>query len=87
MPKKEVKKDGYIFRKSTRKDKKYDAFNKQGNRIASFGHPSYEHYHDKIGLWSHKNHGDKERRRLFHARHGKKTEKGTPGWFSSKYLW
>lgn len=83
---KEVEKDGYVFRKSTRKDKKYDVF-KDGKRIASFGSRLHEHYNDRIGLWSHKNHNDKNRKRLYYARHGRQAEKETPKWFSHKYLW
>lgn len=82
----EVKKDGYVFRKSTRKNKKYDAF-KDGKYITSFGSRFHEHYNDRIGLWSHKDHNDKERKRLYYARHGRNAKKDTAKYFSHKYLW
>jgi len=76
----------YEFKKSTRKNKKYDVY-KKGDYIVSFGDSRYEQYFDKIGLYSNKDHNDKERRRLYYARHGKTAEKETPKWFSHKYLW
>ena len=79
-----VKLDGFDFQKSTRKHKKYMV--KVGNRTVHFGDTRYFHYHDKIGLYKHLNHGDKERRKRYYARHGKAV-KYSPKWFSHKYLW
>lgn len=81
-----MRKDGLVFKKSTRKGKKYDAF-LGGKKIASFGGLGYQHYKDKIGLYSGSDHLDKERRRLYYARHGKSAKKYTPKYFSHKYLW
>lgn len=76
----------YEFKKSTRKNKKYDVY-KNNVYLVSFGDNRYEQYFDKIGLYSNKDHNDKERRRLYYTRHGKIAEKETAKWFSHKYLW
>ena len=80
-----VKKDGFEFQKSTRKNKKYMV--KVNNRTVHFGGAGYEHYSDKIGLYKHLNHNDKDRRRRYYARHGTATNKHSPKWFSHKFLW
>ena len=51
---KEVKRDSYIFKKSSRKGKKYDVY-LNGKKLASFGgiKPNgvpYQQYKDKIGI-------------------------------------
>jgi hypothetical protein len=85
---KEVRKDGYIFRKSNRKNKKYDVFNNNNNKyIVSFGDNRYSQFKDRIGLYSQLDHNDKERRRLYYARHGKEAKKESAKYFSHKYLW
>ena len=76
----------YTFKKSKRQNKKYDAY-KHGKYIVSFGDNRYEHYFDKIGVYSNKNHNDKKRRDLYYKRHGKKAEFESAKWFSHKYLW
>ena len=83
-----VELDGFLFKKSKRKDKKYDVY-RSNKFIASFGgNPSkYSHYKDKIGLYSHLDTNDDERRRLYFARHGKKALKGSARYFSHTYLW
>lgn len=83
-----VKLDGFEFKKSTRKNKKYDVF-KDGKYITSFGDNRYQHYFDKVGLWSNLNHNDKERRRLYRLRHSKDKldDKTSAGYFSYYYLW
>lgn len=81
-----IKKDNFIFRyPSTRKHKKYDAFNKKGEYLASFGDTRYQQYFDKIGAYSDLNHLDKMRRYLYKTRHQK--DNGWAGYFSLKYLW
>lgn len=63
-----------------------------------FGDTRYEHYKDTtpLKLYSHLDHNDKERRRLYRARHQKITNlKGEPAYKSKKsaaywswnYLW
>ena len=80
------------FQKSTRKNKKYDAIleNKTTNKKVKipFGDNRYHQYFDKLGLYSSLNHGDKERRRLYIARHSKDINKAySASYFSLKYLW
>jgi hypothetical protein len=88
----EIKKDGYIFKPSTRKEKKYDVFDKQGNKIASFGAIRengipYEQYKDRIGIYSRYDHNDKERRERYRKRHNRPLIKNTPNFFARTYLW
>lgn len=71
--------------KSTRKNKKYMV--KVDNKTIHFGDSRYQQYFDKIGLYSHLDHKDAERKRLYYARHGSATKKYSPKWFSHKYLW
>lgn len=78
--------EGIDFRKSKLTNKKYDAF-RNGKKLASFGDKRYQHYKDVIGMYSHLNHLDKKRRKLYYARHGKATIKYSPKWFSHRYLW
>lgn len=83
------------FQKSKTKGKKYDAIvenKKTGKQYRiPFGATGYEQFKDStgLGLYSHKNHGDKERRRNYRARHKVFLRKGyfTPAYFSWKYLW
>lgn len=93
----EVKYEGktYRFRKSTKKGYKYDALLRDG-RIVHFGRLPYQHYMDKIGLWSKLDHGDKRRRSNYRSRHkGIITADGTPAvevkespaWFALHFLW
>ncbi len=74
--------------KSTRLNKKYDVF--QNDRyLLSFGDTRYEQYHDQFGIYSHLDHHDKERRRLYRDRH-KNTNINNPNYpafWSYHYLW
>lgn len=80
------------FEISQTKNKKYDAilenkFTKDIKRIP-FGDVRYYHYFDKIGHYSHLNHNDKERRKLYKIRHKNEDKnKFSSGYFSLKYLW
>jgi len=80
---------------------KYTAILPNGKKV-SFGHKDYQHYKDSVpknkggGLWTHKNHMDKARRKSYRARHGglyckngRKciTVKYSPAWFSYYFLW
>ena len=76
----------YTFKKSKRKNKKYDVY-KDGKYLVSFGSNTHAQYFDKIGIYSSKNHLDKERRRLYYARHGKTAKFESAKWFSHNYLW
>ena len=83
------------FEKSTRKNKMYSAIleNKKTKRKirVHFGHNTMENYQDKTGLnlYPHLIHGDKERRRLYRARHKVYLKDGyySSGFFSYNYLW
>lgn len=85
-------KDGYIFKVSTRKDKKYDVFQKDGKKIISFGGirkngKPYEQFRDIIGYYKGFDHNDKKRREKYYNRHGARARKESAKWFSHKYLW
>jgi len=82
-------KDGYKFTApSTVQGKKYDVFDKDGKKLASFGALGYEQYHDKIGHYRNLDHGDKTRRDRYNFRH-KKDINNYPhaGYFAAHYLW
>lgn len=86
-----VKLDGFEFKKSTRKNKKYDVF-KDGKYITSFGALGMEHYKDKIGLYSHLDHNDKVRLQNFRNRFKSLYEKNKNNlasgiYWSWRYLW
>ena len=62
----------YTIKKSDRPDKKLMAvYTKNGKPTKIyFGDPNFQHYFDKTGLLPKElNHNDKERRRLYRARH------------------
>lgn len=82
-----MKREVYEIRKSTRKHKKYMAIFATGPAI-HFGDNRYEQYKDSthLGLYSHLNHLDKDRRRRYYSRHGT-AKKHSAKWFSHKYLW
>lgn len=80
---------------------KYTAVLPSGKRV-NFGHRDYEQYRDRVpkrlggGLWTHKNHGDAQRRANYRKRHsgvrqasGRRavTQPYTPAWFSYHFLW
>ena len=77
----------YIFKESTRKNKKYDVFNTQGKYLLSFGDKRYQQYEDKIGLYSHLDHKDNKRRYNYYKRFGIDSKEGTAKYFSHMYLW
>jgi len=87
----------YEFKKSTRKGKKYMVKSKSGKWI-HFGSSEMQHFKDStgLGLYTHLNHNDKERRKRYLARaKGIKNKKGELTWnnpesanyFSVKFLW
>lgn len=75
----------YTFKKSKRKNKKYDVY-KNGKYLTSFGDNRYQQYFDKIGIYSSLNHLDERRKDLYYKRHGKAKFESAK-WFSHKYLW
>jgi hypothetical protein len=79
------------FRSKT-SNKKYSVYVKSesgGVKLIHFGDKNYEHYKDKIGLYSHLDHNDKERRKNYRERHSNDNinDKNTPGWWSWYKLW
>ena len=79
------------LRKSNRKNKKYmaDAV-KIGNKLyrnIHFGDTRFQQYHDNtnLKLYSHLDHNDDNRRRLYHLRHFK--DSGPAGILSKVLLW
>lgn len=88
MELKEKKMDGFLFKKSNRKNKKYDVYDpKTGKYLLSFGDNRYEQFKDKIGFWKHKDHNDEKRRTSYRKRHGTSPKRGSAGWFALNYLW
>ena len=82
------------FRKSTKQFKKYDAILQNiktlKEKIIPFGDNRYEQFYDGIlGLYSHKNHYDNQRRLLYRQRHKKDLKNGyySAGHFSYYGLW
>ena len=78
--------------KATAKNKKYSAYlkNKKTGKIKkiNFGDIRYEHYYDKLGLYSHLNHLDKKRRRNYIKRHSVNSFKPySANYFSKFFLW
>lgn len=81
------------FRKSTHKNKKYDAMLSDGC-IIPFGQTGYEHYKDStpLRLYSNLNHDDETRRLLYRKRFAKIYKKNENNPYSSvywswNYLW
>ena len=83
------------FKKSQVKGKKYSAYiqHKTNNRIRTinFGSTSHEQFKDTtgLGLYSHLDHRDKERKKRYQSRHSVFIRKGyySPGYFSMTRLW
>ncbi len=79
--------------KSSDSSKKYMAsfLNPKTNRINTvhFGAAKYEQWRDStgLGIYSHLDHNDPKRKKLYYDRHGTSYEKFSPGWFSSRFLW
>lgn len=85
-----------IFRKSTRTGKKYDVY--YNGKWIPFGDATMEQYKDStgLGLYSHLNHNDLNRRKAYLARaKGIKNKKGELTWkdpnssnyWAVRYLW
>ena len=81
-----IKRDGFEFRKSTRKNKKYDVF-RNNKYVVSFGDKRYQQYKDKIGLYKYLDHNDSVRRYNYYKRFGIESKPFTAKYFSHLYLW
>ena len=79
----------YIFKApSTRKNKKYDAYDLDGKHLASFGDVRYPQFYDKIGHYRAKDHNDPTRRDNYRSRHAHDIlDRPTAGFFSYNFLW
>jgi len=82
------------FQKSKRKGKKYDAiiYNTDTNKYkrVPFGSIFYGQFMDStgLGLYTHLDHHDSHRRRLYRLRHQHTFKKKfSPSYFSYHYLW
>ena len=80
--------DMLIFQKSNRKNKKYMVTLPNG-KIIHFGDKKYQQFEDKtpLQLYSHLNHYDEKRRRLYYLRHPIDFPFPSADYFSKKYLW
>jgi hypothetical protein len=78
IAKKKAKKIGVDVKYSTRKNKKLDVY-KDDKKVASIGDKRYTDFIQS---------GDKEKRRLYKARHAKDRKvKGSGGYYADKILW
>ena len=76
MVKVKTPKGTFDYSKSTRPDKKL-MVTVEG-KVIHFGDRNSEHYKDRTGIWSSKNHGDDKRRKSYLSRsHGIKDINGT----------
>ena len=93
-----VKVGKFNYEKSTRPDKKLMVVvTKDGKKkTVHFGARKMEHFKDKTGIWSSKDHGDKERRKNFLTRSaGIKNKSGgltkddpfSPNYHARRILW
>jgi hypothetical protein len=85
---------GYTYQKSTAKGKKL--MTKVDGKIIHFGDADMQHYKDKTGIWSSKDHEDKKRRQSYLARaSGIKNKSGrltkndpsSPNYHAIRVLW
>lgn len=85
-----------MFRRSTRKNKKYMVYYKK--KWIHFGDRRFKQYRDSTGLnlYSHMDHNDKDRRNRYLARakaiknkYGELTykDKTSPNYYAVRYLW
>tara|TARA_R110001592_G_scaffold114636_3_gene314640 strand:- start:577 stop:849 length:273 start_codon:yes stop_codon:yes gene_type:complete len=89
-----VKIGKYEYTKSTRPGKKLMV--KVNNKTIHFGSSKMEHFKDKTGIWSSKNHNDAKRRKSYLSRSGgikrkdgslTKNDPTSPNYHSRKILW
>ena len=78
-----VRVGNYVYKKSTRPDKKLmvTVKSKDGDKTIHFGSRDMEHFRDKTGIWKSKDHGDETRRRSYLRRaKGIKNKAGELTW-------
>ena len=93
-PKKILNLHGHVVRVfvSDKPEKKYYALVDESKTRQYFGATSFDQYKDLVGVYKHKNHGDKKRRDAYYSRHAADSKydpkKGiTPGVLSAELLW
>lgn len=85
---KKINNKTYFIEESTRRNKKYDVYDFNYKYLTSFGDKRYQHYHDRLGLYSKLDHWDQERRRLYRLRHTEShTNPKKAGYWSWYWLW
>ena len=78
-----VKVGRYDYKKSSRPDKKLMV--EVDGKTIHFGARNMEHFKDKTGIWSSKNHNDEKRRKSYLARaKGIKLKSGALAWKDPK---
>jgi hypothetical protein len=83
----------FVMFEKGRYPKKYNAVlrNKETGRMkrVPFGQLPYQQFYDSTGLnlYTHLNHGDKARRRLYYDRHGMSAPLFSSKYFSHRFLW
>lgn len=80
----------YKIKKSTSKNKKYMLYvlsDTGKKKLIHFGDSRYQQYKDKLGHYSHLDHGDKKRRERYYKRHGLASDKNTRKYWAHKILW
>jgi len=81
------------FEKSKVKQKKYTVYLRHRETLKiyklHFGDSRYEQYFDKLGRFSHLDHLDKKRRKLYRLRHRHTYDPKiySSSWFSWRFLW
>jgi hypothetical protein len=84
--KQRAKELGVFVKPSTRKGKKIDVFDKEGNKLASVGALGYGDY--PTFMQSEGKQFAEQKRKNYKARHQKdRTKKYSNGWFADNLLW
>ena len=79
----------YVPFPSRRKHKKYSVYVMKDNKptLISFGDSRYGQFRDKLGWYSHLDHGDERRRALYYARHRVSDDPNTASYWAARVLW
>ena len=74
---------------SKAKHKKYSVYVMRDGRrkLIHFGDSRYQQYRDRIGHYSHLDHGDTRRRELWYARHGRSADRNSARYWAARVLW
>ena len=82
-----IHKFGYVFDTDTGNNKKYKVL--YNGKYIYFGDKRYAQFHDRISAYSHLDHLDKKRRKLYYQRHENDNfnDPNYAGFWSANYLW